>query len=56
MERYIEDDTDVSEIDDTKINSIQNGLLLRSDVHGLFNAYLLAVDPDVSRPLSRPSG
>jgi len=55
MERYIEDDTDASEIDSSKINSIQNGLLLRSDVHALFDAYLVAINPDVSGPLSRPS-
>jgi hypothetical protein len=55
MERYIEDDIDASEIDSTKINSIQNGLLLKSDVHGLFDTYLLAINPDVSGSLSRPS-
>lgn len=54
MEKYIEDDTDTSEIDSTKINSIQNGFLLRSDVHALFDAYLLAIDPDVSGPPHSP--
>ncbi|KAG0639917.1 hypothetical protein HOY80DRAFT_1136401 [Tuber brumale] len=30
----------------SKINSIQNGLLLRQGVHRLFDQYLLTVNPD----------
>jgi hypothetical protein len=52
MEQYIEDDTNTSEIDSSKINSVRNGLLLRTDVHALFDAYLLAVNPDVSGPVT----
>lgn len=29
------------------INSVQNGLLLRSDIHQMFDGYLFAVNPDV---------
>jgi len=29
------------------INSVQNGLLLRSDLHVLFDNYVFSIDPDV---------
>lgn len=29
------------------INSVQNGLLLRADVHILFDNYVFSIDPDV---------
>jgi HNH endonuclease len=29
------------------INSVQNGLLLRVDVHRLFDQYLISINPDV---------
>jgi hypothetical protein len=29
------------------INSVQNGLLLRSDIHQLFDSYDLSINPDV---------
>ena len=29
------------------INSVQNGLLLRNDIHHLFNCYDLSINPDV---------
>ena len=29
------------------INSKQNGLLLRSDIHQLFDSYLVSINPDV---------
>jgi hypothetical protein len=29
------------------INSVQNGLLLRNDIHHLFNCYGLSINPDV---------
>lgn len=31
----------------SKINSIQNGLLMRRDLHSLFNQYLFSINPDV---------
>lgn len=37
--------------DDT-INSVQNGILLRSDIHTFFNNYLFSINPDVKRMLS----
>ncbi len=30
-----------------EINSVQNGLLLRSDIHQLFDMYFLSINPDV---------
>ena len=30
-----------------KINSVQNGLLLASDIHQLFDAYHISINPDV---------
>ena len=30
------------------INSVQNGLLLRADLHILFDSYLFSINPDVS--------
>ncbi|KAG0133141.1 HNH endonuclease-domain-containing protein [Tuber indicum] len=40
----------ITDIDDasgsSKINSSQNGILLRADVHQLFNQYLISVNPD----------
>jgi hypothetical protein len=44
---HIEDDASADEIGPTKINSIQNGLLLRSDLHDQFDSYFLAINPDV---------
>ena len=42
----------VTDMDDTvglsKINSCQNGFLLRADVHQAFDQYLVSVNPDVS--------
>lgn len=29
------------------INSVQNGLLLRRDIHGLFDSYEISINPDV---------
>ena len=31
------------------INSVQNGILLRADIHALFDNYLLSINPDVCR-------
>jgi HNH endonuclease len=36
------------------INSVQNGLLLRSDIHQLFDSYDFSINPDVYLTL-RPS-
>ncbi|KAJ9270606.1 hypothetical protein DTO212C5_3395 [Paecilomyces variotii] len=38
--------TDIDDERDTKINSPQNGLLLRADIHSLFDDYLVSVNPD----------
>jgi len=42
-------------MDDTngvsKINSLQNGLLLQSNIHQLFDQYLISVNLDVSSSL-----
>src|SRR5271155_5617548 len=32
------------------INSVQNGLLLRNDIHHLFNSYHFSINPDVCLP------
>ena len=32
------------------INSVQNGLLLRSDIHDLFDGYDISINPDVRMP------
>ena len=32
------------------INSVQNGLLLRADIHGLFDSYMISINPDVRIP------
>jgi HNH endonuclease len=32
----------------TKINFIQNGLLMKSDMHTCFDQYLIGINPDVS--------
>jgi hypothetical protein len=53
FQRFIQDDAPDHEQGMTKINSIQNGLLLRSDVHDLFDAYEFGVNPDVSVPVAR---
>ncbi|EGC48544.1 conserved hypothetical protein [Histoplasma capsulatum var. duboisii H88] len=35
-----------NEVEVSQINSIQNGLLLKSDVHDLFDSYMLSINPD----------
>jgi len=35
-------------VDHSKINSLQNGFLLREDIHSLFDQYLISINPDVS--------
>jgi len=44
--RYITDMDDNTGV--SKINSLQNGFILGSDIHSLFDQYLLSVNPDVS--------
>jgi HNH endonuclease len=39
-----------SVVGSSKINSIQNGLLLRGDLHTRFDQYLFSINPDVSIP------
>src|SRR4051795_471665 len=29
------------------INSVQNGMLIRDDIHSLFDSYLISINPDV---------
>lgn len=38
----------VNGVSEFKINSCQNGLLLRRDLHTMFDNYLISVNPDVS--------
>jgi hypothetical protein len=45
--RKIEDDIPESDIGETKIHSIQNGLLLLQTVHSYFDKYMIAINPDV---------
>lgn len=40
----------IPECAETKINSLQNGLLMRRDVHNLFEEYLFSINPDVCNP------
>lgn len=44
--------TDIEEMGGgSGINSRQNGMLLKADVHKLFDNYLVAINPDVSYPV-----
>lgn len=45
---WISDSTEARLIGDTKIHSPQNGLLLSTGIHPLFDAFLVSVNPDVS--------
>lgn len=42
----------ITDMDDTtgvsKINSCQNGLLMRGNIHTIFDSHLIAINPDVS--------
>ncbi|TFL00910.1 hypothetical protein BDV98DRAFT_99421 [Pterulicium gracile] len=46
MGRWVLDDASEAEQGPTKMNSVQNGLLLRVDVHILWDDYLLGVNVD----------
>ena len=37
------------------MNSVQNGITLRADMHTLFDHYAFSINPDVSPPLRRMS-
>jgi hypothetical protein len=43
----IEDDEPKSNIGNSKIHSIQNGLLLSEPAHTFFDKYKIAINPDV---------
>jgi hypothetical protein len=45
--RMIEDDAPESEIGQSKLHSIQNGLLLSQVAHTYFDKYRIAINPDV---------
>jgi hypothetical protein len=38
----------LNEVGASRINSTQNGLLLRSDIHRLFDSYMISINADVS--------
>lgn len=44
--RWIKSPPDEEKIKGGKINSNQNGLLLRSDIHQLFDMYFISINPD----------
>ncbi|TDL20955.1 hypothetical protein BD410DRAFT_790307 [Rickenella mellea] len=46
LSNYFDDDAPDGEQGPNSINSVQNGLLLRSDHHAGFNAYDFAINPD----------
>ncbi|OBT53081.1 hypothetical protein VE04_05710 [Pseudogymnoascus sp. 24MN13] len=46
MARFITDEEHPARENDTKIHSVQNGLLLRDDIHSSFDAYALTVNVD----------
>ena len=45
--QMIEDDMPESDIGESKIHSIQNGLLLLQTPHAYFDKYMIAINPDV---------
>jgi hypothetical protein len=48
--RWISTPLNGEEIKGGKINSVQNGLLLRSDIHQGFDMYMFSINPDVCIP------
>jgi hypothetical protein len=46
----------ITDMDDStgqsRINSIQNGLLMSAQIHSLFDQYAFSINPDVSHPSS----
>jgi hypothetical protein len=47
-DNWITDDSPSSEIGESGLYSLQNGLLLNMTVHGYFDEFKLGIDPDVS--------
>lgn len=45
--RWIDSPQDGKEIKGGKINSVQNGLLIRSDIRQLFDSYNFSINPNV---------
>ena len=45
--RWVTDMDDTNGILMSKINSLQNGMLIRRDIHNAFDQYLISVNPDV---------
>ena len=45
--RWVNSPLNGEQIKGGKINSVQNGLLLRSDIHQFFDKYLFLINPDV---------
>lgn len=45
--RWIKSPSNEEKIKGGKINSNQNGLLLRTDIHQLFDMYFISINPDV---------
>ena len=43
----------IPSVSGNSINSIQNGMLLRNDIHSLFDNYMISINPDVR--LSSPT-
>ncbi|KAI9812819.1 MAG: hypothetical protein M1832_000335 [Thelocarpon impressellum] len=54
--RYISDGSSQADKNDSKIKSTQNGMLLRRDIHGLFDAYKVAINPDAVLSKMRGAG
>ena len=52
FDRWITDPNAPTGSFDSKINSVQNGFLLKSDVHLIWDQYLISVNPDVIIPFA----
>lgn len=50
MSRWITDTENPQVQGETKIHSAQNGLLMKADIHALFDGYGVAVNVDVRDP------
>lgn len=51
-ERFMRDGAKLEDVSLTKINSAQNGLLMRSDIHALWVAWGVGINADVCMFLS----
>jgi hypothetical protein len=54
--RFIRGHTSASLIGSSKIHSPQNGILLSSRIHALFDTFRVSVNPDVRFPLTHNDG